>query len=238
MEQEVILEAIGKHLDAVESTVNWIVLFAVAVSWAGIRKERNIEAFGLKVERRLAFFVASAIYLIANMMVLVFFLRIGDLLLLVEEAKLPKAVTTLATHSWLLNPYSYFGDTAIARLHSCEGYGLLIATWWLCNTSMSTLMEDKRSRTGQVMLGIFLVIGLLSMQTIQRGYQIVQDRLSGPYPQLSHDIGATNAERLVGICLGIIVGGLLFFAGNVLQERWSGVAGSSTAQNPVAAQDG
>jgi hypothetical protein len=238
MEQEVILEAIGKHLDAIESTVNWIVLFAAAVSWAGIRRERNIEAFGLKVERRLAFFVALGIYLIANMMVIIIFLRIGDLLLLVEEAKLPKAVTTLTTHSWLLNPYSYFGSTAIARLHSCEGYGLLIATWWLCTTSMSTLMVDKRSRTGHVLLGIFLVIGLLSMQAIQRGYWIVEDRLSGPYPQLFHEITATNTERLVGNCLGIIVGGLLFFKGNSLHDRWTKMADSSTSQNPVAAQDG
>jgi hypothetical protein len=220
MNSEVVLDAIGKHLDALASTVNWIIVFAAVVSWAGIRKESSIEVFGVKVERRLAFLVSSTIYLIANVMVLILFLRIGDLLLLVEPSKVTNAVARLATHPWLLNPYSYFGGGWLASFHSCEGYGLLIATWWLCNTSMSTLVEDKGSKVGKIMLGIFLGLGLLTMQAIQRGYGIVLLRLSTTDASLFQGIQGTVAERNLGDFLGIAVGGLFFLAGNLLQQRW------------------
>ena len=220
MDQDIIVEAIGKHLDTVEAYVNAIALLAVAAAWAGIRRSREIEAFGTKFDRRHAFWALAVVYLVANMAVLILFLRIGDLVLLLEPASVVKGITAMATHSWVLNPFSYFGGSGIARFQSSEGFGLLIATWWLCNASLSTLMDDKRNTMARVLLGLFLAIGLGSMLAINRVYGVALGSLRESAPALYTAASATVVERSVGNGLGIVVGGLLFVAANRLQGRF------------------
>jgi hypothetical protein len=217
MDQEIILEALGKHLDLIEAYVNTISLLAVAAGWAGIRHLRDIEAFGTKFDRRHAFWVLAVLYLLANMAILILFLRIADLIVLLDATHLTKGVTTLETHSWVLNPFSYFGGSGIARLHSSEGYGLLIATWWLCNASLSTLMDDKRHRFAQLLLGLFLLIGLGSMSAIQRVYGVVVERLHASEPELYRGVTDVITDRSIGAVLGIVVGGVIFIVANRLQ---------------------
>ena len=219
MNQDVIIEAIGKHLDTIETYVSAIVLLAVAAAWAGVRRSREIEVFGTEFDRRHAFWALAALYLVANMTTLIIFLRVGDLILLLDPPHVVKGVTKLATHSWVLNPFSYFGGSAISKFHSSEGYGLLIATWWLCNASLSTLMDDKRNQVANLLLGLFLAIGLGSMFAINRVYGIVLGSLRASAPGLYDAARSTVVDRMVGNGLGIVVGGLIFFAANRLQDR-------------------
>lgn len=222
MDQDVIVEAVGKHLDTIETYVNAIVILAVAAAWAGIRRSREIEAFGTKFDRRDAFWALAVLYLVGNMAILILFLRVGDLVVLLDPPHVVKGITTLATHSWVLNPFSYFGASGVARFHSAEGYGLLIATWWLCNASLSTLMDDKRNRAAQLLLGVFLAIGLGSMLAMNRVYFVVLDSLRASAPALYAAASNTVVERGVGSALGIVVGGLIFVAANKLQVRFLG----------------
>jgi hypothetical protein len=219
MDQDVIVDAIGNHLDTIETYVNAIALLAVAAAWGGVRRSREIEAFGTKFDRRHAFWALAALYLIGNMTIFILFFRIGDLVALLDPSHIVKGVTTLATHSWILNPFSYFGGSGVARFHSSEGYGLLIATWWLCNASLSTLMEDKRNRAAQILLGLFLAIGLGSMLAMNRVYEVVLGSLRASAPALYAAASDTAIERVVGNVLGVVVGGLIFVAANKLQTR-------------------
>jgi hypothetical protein len=68
MDQDVIVDAVGKHLDAVETYVNAIALLAVAAAWAGVRRSRDIEAFGTKFDRRHAFWALAVPYLLGNLL--------------------------------------------------------------------------------------------------------------------------------------------------------------------------
>lgn len=217
MDQDVIVDAIGKHLDRIETYVNAIALLAMSAAWAGVRRSRVIDAFGTKFDRRHAFWALAALYLIGNMTLLILFLRVGDLMLLLDPSHVVKGTTTLATHSWVLNPFSYFGSSGVARFHSSEGFGLLIATWWLCNASLSTLMDDKSSRAAQVLLGLFLAIGLGSMLAMNRVYEVVLDSLRASAPALYAAATDTAIERVVGNGLGIVVGVAIFVAANKLQ---------------------
>jgi len=214
------LEAIGSHLDSVATYVDWIVLAAIAVAWAGVQRERKIEALGVAFDRRHAFYAVATVYLVANIAILILFLRVGDLLVQLDRDNVVAGVTRLAVHEWVLNPFSFFGPSLVARLHAGEGYGLLIATWWLCNTSLSTLMDDKTNKGARVLLGLFLCTGLASMFGIQRVYAIVLFRLQEASPGLSAAVSATALERMVASFLGIGVGGLIFTAANVLQRKW------------------
>jgi hypothetical protein len=203
MDQDVIVEAIGKHLDMIETYVNAIAVLALAAGWAGVRRSREIEALGTKFDRRHAFWAVSALYLVGNMTILILFLRLGDLVQLFDPAHVVKGVTTIATHSWVLNPFSYFGSSTITKFHSSEGYGLLIATWWLCNASLSTLMDDKGNRGAQLLLGLFLAIGLGSMLAMNRVYYAVLSGLQTSAPILYTAASETAIERGVGNALGI-----------------------------------
>lgn len=126
----------------------------------------------------------------------------------------------MATHSWVLNPFSFFGTSGLARFHSAEGYGLLIATWWLCNASLSTLMDEKRNRAAPLVLGLFLAIGLGSMVAMNRVYGLALEGLRTAAPALYAAALNTSVERTVGNGLGIVVGGLIFVAANRLQVRF------------------
>lgn len=97
------------------------------------------------------------------------------------------------------------------RLH------FLIAIWWLCNASLATLMDDKRNRAAQLLLGLFLAIGLASLLAMNRVSAIVLDRLRASAPTLYAAAVSTAVERAMGNGLGIVVGGLIFVAANKLQ---------------------
>lgn len=222
MNQDVIIEALGEHLDAIETYVNGLAILAVAAAWAGVQRSRDVEVLGAKFDRRHAFWALAVLYLVGNMAILILFLRVGDLVALLDPGHVVKGVTELATHSWVLNPFSYFGTSGVARFHSAEGYGLLIATWWLCNASLSTLMDDKRNRAAHLLLSLFLAIGLGSMLAMDRVYGIVLNALRAPAPALFTAVAHTVVERGIGNGLGIAVGGLIFVATNRLQLRFLG----------------
>ncbi len=218
--QAALIESIGKHLDALESLFNAVIVLAVIVAWAGIRRTPEIEALGTKVEQRYGFFAMATLYLIANMTVLILFLRLGDLLALLDSTHAPEGIWKLATHSWVLSPFSYFGNSGPARVYCAEGYGLLIVVWWLCNASLSTLVQDKRSRVAKLLLGLFVGIGLGSMLAIQRTQAAALDTLFRSDRALHAAVTDALPERAAGTFLGVLVGAVLFVGVNALQVRW------------------
>jgi len=220
MNQQIMLSSISSHLDNIAAYINWIIVAAIAVAWAGVQRDRKIEALGVKFDRRHAFYAVSTLFLVANVAILILLLRVGDLIARLDGDNLVAGVTRLAVHEWVLNPFAFYGTSLVARLHAGEGYGLLIATWWLCNTSLSTLMDDKANRAAGLLLALFMCTGIASMFAIQRVYAIILLRPEEVRPTLSTAVSATALERMVACFLSIAVGCLIFTAANVLQQRW------------------
>lgn len=217
MDQGTIVEAVSSHLDSLESIFNWAILLAIAVAWAGIQRQQQIEALGLKLKRRDAFFALSALFLVANVAVLILLLRVGDLLALVDAEHFGEALARAATHTWILNPFACFGDGWAGRLTSGEGFGLLIVVWWLCNAALHSILDGSNSHVTRVLLFLFLGVGLASMLAIQRVYGIGLERAEGIDAQLHAAIASTTIVRMVGCLLGTGVGALLFL--NALRLR-------------------
>jgi len=219
MDQETLIQSLTKHIDSLEIIFNWAVVLSIAVAWAGIQRQQQIEALTLKFDRRYAFYSISGLYLTANIAVLILLLRLADLLALLDDSHFLKGLSVLATHSWVLNPFSYFGSSVTARFYSCEGIGLLIVVWWLCNTSLSTLLDYKSNKIAILLLILFLLVGLVSLGAIQRVYGIVLGRTALMDTTLHNALVETSKERFIAIFLGIIVGSLTFVVGNRLQNR-------------------
>lgn len=220
MDEQLLSEAITKQMDALEGYVNAVVLLAVAAAWGGLRRAQELEAFGLKFNRRHAFWILGVTYLIANVAALVLFLRIRDLLGLVQNGTFVRAFTGLALHPWVLNPFSFFGgQTLSAKLHSSGGWGLLILTWWVCNTSLATLMDDKRNSLALALMAAFVIIGLGATVAIYEAQQTVFRRLAEVAPELLRQVEGARPLRMAGTLFGIATGLSIFLGANRLQER-------------------
>ncbi len=136
MNQETLQEGITKHLDSLAATVRLGLGVAILFWWAGVQNQAIIEAFGMEVRRADALLVACIFYLFLDLAILDKFLRIGDLVREIDDDGVEASVTRLATHPWIANPFAYFGGTRISRIHSSKGFGALIVTWWVCNSSL------------------------------------------------------------------------------------------------------
>lgn len=219
MDHKIIIDAIGKHLDFLESNIFWIIVIAIAVAWAGVQRKKEIEILSLKFNRQNAFIAASMLYLLSNMAILILFLRIGNLIQLLDQKHFLTGFTRLSTHPWILNPFSYFGNSSSAQFHSGEGFGLLIVIWWLCNSSLYSLMDDKKNKYAYIFLVLFLIVGLGSIIAIQHTYQVVLNQLQIVNHSLYKEVLVSNTVRMIGTFLGIAVGSLLFIVINVTQQR-------------------
>jgi uncharacterized membrane protein len=232
MDQDILLKALEKHLDFLATIFNWAIALSIAVAWAGIQRRQEIEAWKLKFSRKHAFYAVCALFLVANLAVTILFLRIGDLLWLLDDKNFMKGFTVLTTHPWVLNPFEYFGDSFIARLHSCEGYGLLIVTWWLCYSALSTLVDGWSRKVG-VLLLVFLLIGFTSMLAVQRVYNIVFIRTATLGQGYKTILTSTLIERVIATLLGIVVGILTFAASRRLLERFRAGTETQTQDRPT-----
>jgi hypothetical protein len=211
MQQSDIVELIGKHLDALADIIKWALLLALVFWWAGFEGTDSVEALGMKVPRPHALWVSVFVYIIVNVTVLVLILRVGDLLKLVDEAHLVPVLGRLALHPWPLNPFTHFGMSFVTRLHSGIGFGSLIVVWWVCNSSLYTFADQVRSPVALLLQGIFLAVGLASVQAINRVYGIVLQRTAGVDAALHSALLSSRVERLVFVFVGIGVGAFIAY---------------------------
>jgi hypothetical protein len=220
MNQTILMDAVTKHLDSIASMVNYAILISLAVAWSGLQRREELEALGLKFSRRDAFAVVCPLYLVVNLAILIMFLRIGDLLWLADGGHIDEAVTRLAVHPWIMNPFSYFGTTFSAHSYAGEGLGLLIVTWWLCNSSLVTLVDEPQTRGYVILTTVFLLLGLGTMLSIERVYAIALNRLLQSGSHLHDYILRTAPERTFANFLSIAIGVLLLRSVVRLKERF------------------
>ena len=168
MNSEVVGKALDSCLDSLESFVATAILLAVAVFWPALRNRGNFEILSVKVERRFAFPLLSTVYVLLNVAILILFLRLVFLIELIgDDQESYKAIESVFTHSWILNPYSYFGGSFPAVIYAATTYGLLIVVWWFCYASLHLLGGDHVVKYQKMTEHLFLLIGLGSMGAMQ-----------------------------------------------------------------------
>ena len=168
MNEDIVISAISSCLSNLESFVTATILLAIAVIWPALRNHHTVEFISIKVDRKYAFSLVATIYLFINTAIAFLFLRLVFLIELFKPGDgLQKALDTIATHSWILNPYSYFGDTLSALLYSSTTYGLLIIVWWFCFASLHALGNNPKSLSQKTFEITFLLIGLASLLAMQ-----------------------------------------------------------------------
>jgi hypothetical protein len=134
VDQKTLVDTLKSHIDEMQGIFSWALLVAVGIGWAGLTRQKQIEASGIKIYRRYAFYVACSLYILTNIVLLLLFLRLGEILLLLNNSTFVEGFTVLSSHKWILNPYAYFGNSTISKLLSSIGTGLLVLFWWILNT--------------------------------------------------------------------------------------------------------
>ena len=79
--QPILIDTIKDNMDMLESMFSWAILVALAIGWAGLIKQGDIEIIGVKVKRKYAFYLVAALYLVVNFALIILFVRLGELLL-------------------------------------------------------------------------------------------------------------------------------------------------------------
>ena len=211
LDQERVLGALDEHLESLNDIVKWVLLLALVFWWAGIQRQDSIQALDITVTRKQALFVAIAAFLLANILVLNRIIRIGELLLVVAPATVHRAITKLALNSSIHNPFAFFGDSLLTRLHSSSGFGFLILIWWVCNSTVYALADDIYNPLALLLQGLFLALGLLSMGAINRVLRLMAKRLHEVGSDLYPSFEAMRSPRTFGSLVGIVGGGLIAF---------------------------
>jgi hypothetical protein len=213
MEQEIIIDALGKHLSSFQYILAWAVIVAFGVGWAGLQNSKELEVVSLKFNRRAAFYVATLLYLMANLATLLLLWRMEALLSSLDDQHFLRGYTTLALHEWLLNPFAYAGSSAIASLSTIWSIGLLIISWWICITSVVVLRGKQPILKSVILPILFYAAGIVSLVSFYRIYQINLQRLLTIHPTLHAGLKQTAPARWAAIWIGTIAGmGILIVA--------------------------
>lgn len=213
MDSEIVRASIDKHLEAIEKILLWALAIAGVVGWAGMSGQEPIKFLGLEATRNDAYWIAGSAFVLANLALLVAFLRIADLLNLLSNGEFIKGIDKLVTHPFLFNPFAYFGNRAAARIHSCFGFGMLIICWWSCYAAVSTLRP--RSVVPPSIEIVFLGVGLASMVAVNRCYSIVISGLKKYQAKYAKELESTRVERTVATFASIGIGGLIYTFANL-----------------------
>ncbi len=211
LDQEQILKAIDEHLDSLNDIVKWVLLLALVFWWAGIQRQDSIHALDITVSRKQALFVATAAFLLANILVFNRIVRIGELLLIVAPPNVDRAITKLALNSSIHNPFAFFGGSRLASWHSSGGFGFLIIIWWVCNSTLYALADDISNPVALLLQGLFLALGLSSIGAINRVLRLMDQRLREVGSDLHPSFEAMRWPRTIGSFVGVFGGGLIAF---------------------------
>lgn len=230
MNQEGIVNALGEHMSALQYIVGWAVIIAFGVGWAGLQKKKELEIVGLKVGRREAFYIATLLYLMANLTVLLLLWRIEALLIALNDKYFVRGYTTLALHAWLLNPFGYVGSNLVAALSTSLSMGLIIISWWICITSVVVIRGKQPIIKSVILPVLFYAAGNLSLVSLYRIYGINLARLETLDQTLFVGIKETALGRWIAIWSGTAVGISILIVTLWFQRRASRNPGASKAR--------
>jgi len=215
--------AVDKQLDQLEKVFDAFTIVVLIVLFAAAAADKNVEFLGLKLETEEAH---GIVILVFDSIFLIFVhltWKIGDLIKDCEPAETEKALVSLFTHKWLLNPFSYSGKGVLSVINSALGTFLLGLSWWiglaaykllltLSKTPVSKRLDDS---IPEWLYPAFAVIGMI---TCIRLFRIVILTSSKPASEKSNRhilrkyLLAAAWVKFGALLLGSLLGWMFLYA--------------------------
>lgn len=177
MDQKLLIDAVGKHLDALASLLGWAFATAFAMTYAGLAGQETLEVVGLKIKRNSAYYVAALLTIVALIGILLSMMRLLTLMSLLDDEHFMEGFTRLTSHEWFLNPFSFFGGALLAQLHSSISYFLFFMIVGFLSLPLGQL-PFTGSRSRLVVAGVTAATGVAIAVTVWRVNMIIINRSS------------------------------------------------------------
>jgi hypothetical protein len=204
---EIAIDSLKDQLSNLESVVTTAMGLAFVAAFAGIQRSRTIIVFSVEMERKPAFWIVAAAFLLLNGSAVIFFFRIKDTL---HQAgrDIDQALSTLALHAWVFNPFAFHGDGWLAQVYDGSGLFLLVVIWWLCAAALCMIHPRIRAKTIPWLYGTLLLVGLSCLGSIELALGEVSESVKlCPLPTLllyQKSIEFRDWFGLAGAALGFI----------------------------------
>jgi hypothetical protein len=223
MSEQLVVEAVRRHLDEIASFVNWALVLALPIVWMAVRRKQTYEVLKIEFTAKQAYCIVTVLFLVINLVVVVLFFRLRDLLASVPERKVADVVTVLVSHQWVLNPFSHVSVGGLGWLYGIGGFFGLMIVWSICFASivLIQIVIGEDSRVAWLLRVLFGVLGLSTAAVIQGIYVTALDRTAGVSPELNSALAAVSNSRYAIFVLGILMGAAVVVGALILQ-LWIG----------------
>lgn len=195
MDNETLLESISQHMDQLSSFHGWMLATAISAIYMIVKRRDELEVVGIKLTKEDTSIALSALFLLAAGGIFIVLVRLYRLLEMLPDDQISAAFTRMATHSWLLNPFAYFGDSIVYRFISLLSLLGLVIAWWIGLASLS-LLSGKLQRVEYAFVSTFVAVSGLTLITVQQIYFLLIDRMKQVSPELAAGLESVKDSRL------------------------------------------
>ncbi len=206
MDEKTLLEAVAGHVGLLSSLQWWMLVTALAAIYMVVAGKDELDLKFFKARRENAAALLGALYLIVTAAIFVVLVRLYGLIEALPDAQILAAFTKIATHSWLFNPFAYFGDWWPYKFVSLASLLALVVAWFFGFASLS-LPEAKRgrARAAAVFSTVFVALSVVNLIAVQQVYFLLEGRTALVKPELSAALTSLKESRLSVIEWGGIV---------------------------------
>jgi len=174
--------AVEKQLDQLETLLNTFIVMVLIVLVASANANKELELLGAKIETNGAYGVVVSIFAFVFLGLTHICWKIGDLIDSCDDPEANRAVVTLFTHKWMLNPFVYTGPHPASIANCALGAALLVLSWWLGLASLAllsgiTTSPPAKDLTNTFLRYLYMGLGLTSLLAICRVFKVVFARI-------------------------------------------------------------
>lgn len=206
MKQSSVLQSLGRHMDALNVTVGWTFVLALAVGLEAISGADRLTILDSQIPRSHAHVVVGIIYILLNVKVLLILTRLGNLMLLLRDDFVLEGYSNVVLHTFIANPFGYFGTDGSLRLDSAMGLGSLVLFWWMINATLLMLGFGENQWLFYGIAASFFAIGAASTEKILEYYRIAANRLEWVDRKLYIQISVNEENRKFTLWTAIAIG--------------------------------
>lgn len=204
MNQQILIEAVGKHLDGIASLLNWFIATAFVMTFAGLTRQETLEVLGVKVKSRDAFNVAALITLVTLAGMFLLLLRLLSIMSSLDDGHFVEGLTRLTTHDWYLSPFSFFGNSTVAYLHGTLSYFLFFTALGLAALPLAAL-QRRREKYRLRVLFLQVAVGVGIALAVWGIHFVTLTRLRGASADLYNPFSAAFMWKTVSLTICPVV---------------------------------
>lgn len=205
MAEDIIIEAIKGHLNALAGFTNLILLVSLAMLFMVFTDSTVFEFSFIKAERKHTGLIVALLFFGFFGTLYLLFLRLGGLLRELPESARYEGLLTVLTHPWVVNPFSLVGTDELARRGAYLSIAGFVGVLGLAYVAVLTIF-DRDEVNGRWLVYIVMIVGmiLVALGWTPLSNQLKEMAASAGEEALVNAMNSTWDDRLA-IVLGVAV---------------------------------